>query len=58
MKQFAKKKGQRVRRHKDNRSVGMMSESSKGPSNNLFRLFFIIWKAPKIANFLPSEHKS
>lgn len=39
--------------NKDNRRVGMMSESSKGPSNNLFCLFFIIWRVPKIANFLP-----
>lgn len=31
----------------------MMSESSKGPSDNLSCLFFIIWKAPKIANLLP-----
>lgn len=31
----------------------MMSESSKGPSNNLSCLFFIIWRAPKIANLLP-----
>lgn len=30
-----------------------MSESSKGPSDNLFCLFFIIWRAPKIANLLP-----
>ena len=30
----------------------MMSESSKGPSDHLFCLFFIIWRAPKIANLL------